>query len=102
MAAVPLAGFTLPEEGNQARSFSFKKPLALESFLRGTLKLKKSKSAQTTISPGDGRLNTWEKAYQGKYRMVKNLPEQEGCDYADLTKERYEKQAARQRALFLR
>ena len=39
-----------------------------------------------------------EKAYQGKYRMVKNLPEKEGCDYADLAKERYEKQAARQRA----
>ena len=35
---------------------------------------------------------------QGKYRMVKNLPEKEGRDYADLTKERYEKQAARQRA----
>ena len=27
-----------------------------------------------------------EKAYQGKYRMVKNLPEKEGCDYADLAK----------------
>lgn len=39
-----------------------------------------------------------EKAYQGRYRIVKNLPEKEGCDYADLTKERYEKQAARQRA----
>ena len=26
--------------------------------------------------------------------MVRNLPEKEGCDYADLTKERYEKQAA--------
>ena len=39
-----------------------------------------------------------EKAYQGKYRMVRNLPEKEGCDYADLTKERYEKQAVRQRA----
>ena len=39
-----------------------------------------------------------EKAYQGKYRMVKNLPEKEGCDYADLAKERYEKQTARQRA----
>ena len=60
--------------------------------------MRKSKSAQTTTLPGGGRLSTWKKAYQGKYRMVKNLPEKEGCDYADLAKERYEKQTARQRA----
>jgi len=43
-----------------------------------------------------------EKAYQGKYRMVKNLPEREGFDYGDLAKERYEKLASRQRTLLLR
>ncbi len=43
-----------------------------------------------------------EKAYQGKYRMVKNLPEREGFDYGDLAKERYEKLASRQRMMLLR
>ena len=36
-----------------------------------------------------------ERAYQGRYRMVKNLPRREGCDYGDLAKENYERRAAR-------
>ena len=42
------------------------------------------------------------KAYQGKYRIVENLPGKDGCDYADLAKEKQEEQAARQRAAYSR
>ena len=31
-----------------------------------------------------------EKAYQGRYRMVKSLPQREGYDYGDLAKEKQE------------
>lgn len=36
-----------------------------------------------------------ERAYQGRYRMVKNLPLREGCDYGDLAKENYGRRTAR-------
>ena len=39
------------------------------------------------------------KFYQGRYKTALNLPEKEGCDYADLAKEKYEERTARQRAV---
>ena len=41
-----------------------------------------------------------ERSYQDRYRIIQNLPEREGCDYADLAKEKRE--AARSRAAFSR
>ena len=87
-----------PKEGEQPRSFSFKKPLALESFLKRHPEIEEIEICTNNDFAGRWAAEHLEKAYQGKYRMVKNLPEKEGCDYADLAKERYEKQAARQRA----
>ena len=40
------------------------------------------------------------RAYQDRYRIIQNLPEREGCDYADLAQEKRE--AARSRAAFSR
>ena len=93
-----LGGISAPKEGEQPRSFSFKKPLALESFLKRHPEIEEIEICTNNDFAGRWAAEHLEKAYQGKYRMVKNLPEKEGCDYADLAKERYEKQAARQRA----
>ena len=93
-----LGGISAPKEGEQPRSFSFKKPLALESFLGRHPEIEELEICTNNDFAGRWAAEHLEKAYQGKYRMVKNLPEKEGRDYADLTKERYEKQAARQRA----
>ncbi len=91
-----LCGISAPKEGETA--YSFKKPAALESFLARHPEIEEIELCTNNDYAGRWAAEHIEKAYQGKYRMVKNLPEKEGCDYADLTKERYEKQAARQRA----
>ena len=93
-----LGGISAPKEGEPARSFSFKKPLALESFLKRHPEIEEIEICTNNDFAGRWAAEHLGKTYQGKYRMVKNLPEKEGYDYADLTKERYEKQAARQRA----
>ena len=91
-----LGGISAPKEGEMA--YSFKKPAALESFHARHPEIEEIELCTNNEYAGRWAAEHIEKAYQGKYRMVKNLPEKEGCDYADLTKERYEKQAARQRA----
>ena len=93
-----LGGISAPKEGEQPRSFSFKKPLALDAFLKRHPEIEEIEICTNNDFAGRWAAEHIEKAYQGKYRIVKNLPEKEGRDYADLTKERYEKQAARQRA----
>lgn len=93
-----LGGISAPKEGEQPRSFSFKKPLALDAFLKRHPEIEEIEICTNNDFAGRWAAEHLEKAYQGKYRMVKNLPEKEGCDYADLAKERYEKQTARQRA----
>lgn len=93
-----LGGISAPKDGEPSRSFSFKKPLALESFLGRHPEIEELEICTNNDFAGRWAAEHLEKAYQGRYRMVKNLPEKEGCDYADLTKERYEKLAARQRA----
>lgn len=91
-----LGGISAPKEGETA--YSFKKPAALESFLARHPEIEEIEICTNNDFAGRWAADHIEKAYQGKYRMVRNLPEKEGCDYADLTKERYEKQAVRQRA----
>ena len=91
-----LGGIYAPREGSQARPF--KKPLALESFLVRHPEIEKIEICLNNDFAGRWAAGHIEKAYRDRYCMVRNLPEKEGCDYADLTKEQYEKQAARQRA----
>ena len=97
-----LGGISAPKEGEQPRSFSFKKPLAMESFLKRHPEIEEIEICTNNDFAGRWAAEHLEKAYQGKYRMVKNLPEREGFDYGDLAKERYEKLASRQRILLLR
>ena len=95
-----LGGIYAPREGSQARPF--KKPLALESFLGRHPEIEEIEICLNNDFAGRWAAEHLEKAYQGKYRMVKNLPEREGFDYGDLAKERYEKLASRQRMMLLR
>ena len=95
-----LGGIYAPRDGSQARPF--KKPLALESFLGRHPEIEEIEICLNNDFAGRWAAEHLEKAYQGKYRMVKNLPEREGFDYGDLAKERYEKLASRQRMMLLR
>lgn len=93
-----LGGIYAPKEGEQFRSFSFKTPPALDDFLK-----RHPEVAEIEICTNNDFAGRWaaehiEKAYEGKYRIVKNLPEKEGCDYADMAKEKYEERAVHQRA----
>ena len=93
-----LGGIYAPKEGEQSRSFSFKTPPALDDFLK-----RHPEVAEIEICTNNDFAGRWaaehiEKAYLEKYRIVKNLPEKEGCDYADMAKEKYEKRAVYQRA----
>lgn len=92
-----LGGIYAPEEGMQVNR-NMKNPIALDAFLARHPEIEEIEICTNNDFAGRWAANHIEKAYQSKYRMVKNLPEKEGCDYADLTKERYEKQAVRQRA----
>lgn len=91
-----LGGISAPKEGEKA--YSFKKPAALESFLVRHPEIEELEICTNNDFAGRWAAERLEKAYQGKYRIVENLPEKDGCDYADLAKEKQEEQAARQRA----
>lgn len=93
-----LGGIYAPKEGEQSRSFSFKKPPALDDFLKRHPEIEEIEICTNNDFAGRWAAEHIEKAYQGKYRIVKNLPEKEGCDYADMAKERYEERAVHQRA----
>ena len=92
-----LGGIYAPQEGKQT-SRDMKNPVALDAFLNRHPEIEEIEICTNNDFAGRWAAEHIEKAYMGKYRIVKNLPGKEGCDYADLTKERYEKQAARQRA----
>ena len=92
-----LGGIYAPQEGKQVER-NMKNPVALDAFLNRHPEIEDIEICTNNDFAGRWAADHMEKAYMGKYRIVKNLPGKEGCDYADLTKERYEKQAARQRA----
>lgn len=93
-----LGGIYAPKEGEQSRSFSFKTPTALDDFLKRHPEVEEVEICTNNDFAGRWAAEHIEKAYQGKYRIVKNLPGKEGCDYADIAKEKYEERAVRQRA----
>ena len=91
-----LGGIYAPKEGETA--WEMKKPQALASFLARHPEIKEIEICTNNDFAGRWAAGHIEKAYQNKYRIMQNLPQKEGCDYADLTKELYEQQAARQKA----
>ena len=95
-----LGGISAPKEGEPPRSLSFKKPLALDAFLKRHPEIEEIEICTNNDFAGRWAAGHLAKAYQGKYRIVENLPGKDGCDYADLAKEKQEEQAARQRAAY--
>ena len=95
-----LGGIYAPKEGQETQSFSFKKPPALEAFLGRHPEIEEIEICTNSDFAGRWAAGHLAKAYQGKYRIVENLPGKDGCDYADLAKEKQEEQAARQRAAY--
>lgn len=93
-----LGGIYAPKEGEQSRFSSFKTPPALDDFLKRHPEIEEIEICTNNDFAGRWAAEHIEKAYQGKYRIVKNLPEKEGCDYADMAKEKYEERAVHQRA----
>ena len=70
-------------------------PLALDAFLERHPEIEEIEICTNNDFAGRWAAAHIERAYQGRYRMVKNLPRREGCDYGDLAKENYERRAAR-------
>ncbi|SCH51309.1 Uncharacterised protein [uncultured Ruminococcus sp.] len=86
-----LGGIYAPEEGKQANR-NMKNPVALDAFLARHPEIEEIEICTNNDFAGRWAADHIERAYRDKYRTVRNLPAKEGCDYADLTKERYEKQ----------
>lgn len=94
-----LGGIYAPKEGELPRSSSFKAPPALEAFLSGHPEIEEIEICTNNDYAGRWAAGHIAKFYQGRYKTALNLPEKEGCDYADLAKEKYEERTARQRAV---
>lgn len=91
-----LGGIYAPKEGEQFCSFSSKDPPALDDFLKRHPEIEEIEICTNNDFAGRWAAEHIEKAYQGRYRIVRKLPEREGCDYADLAKEKYEERAVHQ------
>ena len=87
-----LGGIYAPEEG-QRQEREAKNPLALDAFLERHPEIEEIEICTNNDFAGRWAAVHIERAYQGRYRMVKNLPRREGCDYGDLAKENYERRA---------
>lgn len=92
-----LGGIYAPEEGKPVGR-EMKNPLALDAFLERHPEVNEIEICTNNDFAGRWATEHIEKAYQGRYRIVRNLPPREGYDYGDLAKEKQEEQAARQRA----
>ena len=89
-----LGGIYAPEEGKPVRR-ERKNPLALDAFLERHPEIEEIEICLNNDFAGRWAAAHIEKAYQGRYRMVKSLPQREGCDYGDLAKEKQEERAVR-------
>ena len=84
-----LGGIYAPEEGKPVRRVR-KNPLALDAFLERHPEIEEIEICLNNDFAGRWAAAHIEKAYQGRYRMVKSLPQREGYDYGDLAKEKQE------------
>ena len=84
-----LGGIYAPEEGKPVRR-ERKNPLALDAFLERHPEIEEIEICLNNDFAGRWAAAHIEKAYQGRYRMVKSLPQREGYDYGDLAKEKQE------------
>lgn len=90
---VSLGGIYAPEE-SKLSGREMKNPLALDAFLERHTEVEEIEICTNNDFAGRWAAAHIEQAYQGRYRMVKSLPQREGCDYGDLAKEHYEERVA--------
>ena len=93
-----LGGVCAPREGEQRRPF--KTPPALDALLARKPEIQEIEICLNNDFAGRWAAEHIARAYQDRYRIIQNLPEREGCDYADLAQEK--RGAARSRAAFSR
>mgnify|MGYP000019488493 CR=1 FL=1 len=68
-----------------------KPPLALEHFLENHPEVTQIEICTNNDGPGRYACETMKRTYRDRYEILINLPEREGADYADLSKEAWEK-----------
>ena len=97
-----LGGIYAPKEGEEIHCVSFKKPPALDAFLSRHPEIEEIEICANNDFAGRWAADHIAQAYVDQYRIVRNLPEREGCDYADLAKQKPEERIARDRAVLSR
>lgn len=85
-----LGGISAPKKGEKRKEF--KKPSALEKFLKQHPNMKEIEICTDNDFAGRWACEHLKKAYEGKYQIIENLPEIEGADYGDLAKWKAEKE----------
>lgn len=91
-----LGGIYAPKVGETTRRF--KAPAALTAFLARHPEIEEIEICTDNDHAGRWAADHIGREYRNKYRIIKNLPEIEGCDYGNLAEEKQKEQAARQRA----
>ena len=81
-----LGGIYAPKEGEGDRKFS--PPPALTAFLSRHPEVEELELCLDNDFAGRWAAEHIEKEFSGKYRVIRNLPDRDGWDYADLAKER--------------
>lgn len=95
-----LGGIYAPKEGIAATSF--KKPTALTAFLEQHPNVCEIEVCTNNDHAGRWAAEHIRREYEGKYRIIMNLPDREGADYGDLAQEKSKERAVRQRAALSR
>lgn len=85
-----LGGISAPKKGEKRKEF--KKPSALEKFLKQHPNMKEIEICTDNDFAGRWACEHLKEAYEGKYQIIENLPEIEGADYGDLAKWKAEKE----------
>lgn len=81
-----LGGIYAPKEEGEDRNF--KKPTALEYFLEKHPWIREIEICTNNDFAGRWAAQHIQKAYEGKYTVLLNLPQREGADYGDLAEEK--------------
>ena len=95
-----LGGIYAPADGQD--SGHFKPPAALDAFLSRHPETEEIEICTNNDFAGHWAADHIAQSYADRYRIVRNLPELEGCDYADLAKQKLEERIARDRAILSR
>ena len=95
-----LGGIYAPADGQG--SGHFKPPAALDAFLSRHPETEEIEICTNNDFAGRWAADHIAQAYADRYRIVRNLPERESCDYADLAKQKLEERISRDREILSR